>query len=72
MELRLCSSSGTQHQGVVPVRLLVGIQIAIMVRAMKERVDLIGGINPLTIKAFYFAVVPLTLLMNKSYCFAKT
>jgi len=44
------------------VRLLVGIRIAIMVRAMKERVDLIGGINPLTIKAFYFAVVPLTLL----------
>ena len=32
------------------MRLLVGIQIAIMVQAMKERGDLIGGINPLMIK----------------------
>jgi hypothetical protein len=39
-----------QHRGVAPVRLLVGIQIAIMVQAMKERGDLIGGINPLMIK----------------------
>lgn len=42
-----------QHRGVAPVRLLVGIRIVIMVQAMKERGDLIGGINPLMIKRLF-------------------